>query len=237
MISSAPVGGSWSRWHRLASPNLPAPCSRLCAGNGGSKAKAWPASVPTASTPQPRMSRCSTRNRMQATLGPGTCGPVSLALRNAAGSSRRDQSVRISTQVPAGIRPCAASHASMLRGLEQEVGVGRDLLRAVDHAGRCDQQLRRDRVGMGVRQLAAGDPVRRRVEVRAGMLAAADVVPVPGRARARRSARSPRSGTAATVPAAAAAGSPASTGAASGSGRRRGCRRRPAPRRGRRGAA
>ena len=119
---------------------------------------------------------------MQATLGPGTCGPLSLALRNAAGSSRCDQPVRISTQLPAGIRPCFASQASTWRGLEQEIGIGRDLLRAVDHAGGCDEELRRDCVGMSVRQLAAGDPVRRRVEMRAGMLAAGDVVPVPGRA-------------------------------------------------------
>src|SRR5207302_3813720 len=39
-ISTAPVGGSWSRLARLASPNLFAPCIRWCAGIAGSNAKA-----------------------------------------------------------------------------------------------------------------------------------------------------------------------------------------------------
>ena len=53
---------------------------------------------------------------MAAALGPGVCGPSSRVLRNAAGSVRLDQSVRISTQEPAGMRPCPASHASTPAG-------------------------------------------------------------------------------------------------------------------------
>ena len=51
-----------------------------------------------------------------AALGPGTCGPSSFMLRNFAGSVRFDQSVRISTQAPSGIRPFFASKAWICDG-------------------------------------------------------------------------------------------------------------------------
>jgi hypothetical protein len=67
----------------------------------------------------------------------------------------------------------------MLAG-EQEVGVLRGGLAAVDHAGGADKAGDRDRVGGVGGQVFAGDPVHRRVEVGAGVLAQADGVPVPG---------------------------------------------------------
>src|SRR6185437_10383312 len=60
--TTAPVGGSLSRLVRLASPNLLEPCMIVWQGNAGSKRKACPASVPTVSTPTPRMSRSLARN-------------------------------------------------------------------------------------------------------------------------------------------------------------------------------
>ena len=48
VIRIAPFGGSWSRFIRLARPNLLLPCMMLWHGNGGSNVNAWPASVPTA---------------------------------------------------------------------------------------------------------------------------------------------------------------------------------------------
>jgi hypothetical protein len=63
--------------------------------------------------------------------------------------------------------------------LEQEVGVGRRVGGPVDDRGRRDQPGRRDLCDGG--GVPAGDPVDRGVEVRAGVLAGRDVVPVPGR--------------------------------------------------------
>ena len=84
----------------------------LSHGNGGSNRKACPASVPTPSEPQPITSRCFARNGTNSGCGPGTCAPSSLIFRNAVASLRFDQSVRISTQDPASIRPCCRSQAS-----------------------------------------------------------------------------------------------------------------------------
>ncbi len=53
---------------------------------------------------------------MAAVDGPGVCGPSSFMLRNAAGSVRFDQSVRISTHEPSGMRPYLASQAWMCDG-------------------------------------------------------------------------------------------------------------------------
>ena len=61
----------------------------------------------------------------------------------------------------------------------QVVGVLQRLRVAVDHVGRCDEVLHRNRVHCIVRQVAARDPVDRRVEVRAGVFAAGKIVPVP----------------------------------------------------------
>ena len=64
---------------------------------------------------------------------------------------------------------------------EKEIRVRRRLPRAVDHAGGRHEVLDGNRVGGVVRQVAARDPVDRRIEVRAGVLAAGEVVPVPAR--------------------------------------------------------
>ena len=196
---------------------MPAPCIRWCAGNAGSKANAWPWSVPTASTPKPLTSRSSTRRRTAAALGPGACGPSSLRLRKAAGSAalrpvgahqhpgaRRDPPVRAPRTPRCARAPCT-KRSSAAASFEQ----------SITQAG-ATKRCAGDRVGEAVGVVLAGDPVRRRVEMGPGVLAAGDVVPVPGRARARRSARSPRSGTGSTARTPAAAGSPASRAGASG---------------------
>ncbi len=127
-------------------------------------------------------SRSSTRKRTTAASGPGVCWPVSSKFWYSTGSRRFDQSVRISTHDRAGNAPVTSLPAPDEVDRQQEVGVRRGFARAVEHAGGADQLLHRDRVGRVVRQVAPGDPVDRRVEMRAGVLAAGEVVPVPGRA-------------------------------------------------------
>ena len=63
--------------------------------------------------------------------------------------------------------------------LEQEVGVGGRCRGEIEHHRRRDQPTGRDR--RHIVEVLPRDPVLRRVEVRAGVLAAAEVVPVPGR--------------------------------------------------------
>ena len=60
-IATAPVGGSSARFASCVRPYLPAPSRKLCAGNGGSKEWAAPASVPTVSTPKPTIGASSAR--------------------------------------------------------------------------------------------------------------------------------------------------------------------------------
>ena len=64
---------------------------------------------------------------------------------------------------------------------QQKIRIRLDLARDVDHARRSDEAARRDRVAGVVRQILARDPVNRRVEVRAGVLAELERVPVPRR--------------------------------------------------------
>src|SRR6267143_1954961 len=52
---------------------------------------------------------------------------------------------------------------------------------AIEHAGWSDEALGRNAVGRIVGQILARDPVDRRVEMRAGVLAAGKIVPVPCR--------------------------------------------------------
>ena len=79
------------------------------------------------------------------------------------------------------MRPCRSSQGA--RASRPSGGSPhRPPLRA---SNRCTQAeamkcARRDRVGRVVRQVPAGDPMDRRVEMRAGVLAAGKVVPVPG---------------------------------------------------------
>src|SRR6267143_1061583 len=63
---------------------------------------------------------------------------------------------------------------------EKKIRILRGLAAAVQDAGRTDEALRRNRVGGVVRQILSRHPVDRRVEMRAGVLAAGKIVPVPG---------------------------------------------------------
>src|SRR5262249_40251744 len=63
---------------------------------------------------------------------------------------------------------------------QREIRVGSELLRAIDHGSGRDEMRDVDRIDGVVGQILARNPVDRRVEVRSGMLAETDVVPVPG---------------------------------------------------------
>src|SRR5919108_2278627 len=65
---------------------------------------------------------------------------------------------------------------------QREVRIGGALLGAVDDRCRGDEFCHVDGIDRVVRQVLAGNPVDRRVEMRPGVLAETDVVPVPGRA-------------------------------------------------------
>jgi len=84
--------------------------------------------------------------------------------------------------------PCLRRYAAVplfpgfdKRNGEQEIGIVPCLRAAIDHASRGDEMIHRQSVGRIIRQGAARDPVYRCVEVRAGMLAEAHIVPVPSR--------------------------------------------------------
>src|SRR3989442_795441 len=95
----------------------------------------------------------------------------------------------IRARVPAGaieqrgaLRQCtvlALEGADVIQG-EEGVGIGLRLLRLVDHDRRADQPSDRDLRDIVL--VLTGDPVDRSVEVGAGMFAAFEPVPVPGRA-------------------------------------------------------
>src|SRR5262249_54440415 len=68
---------------------------------------------------------------------------------------------------------------------QQEVLILGGFARAIDDAGAGDEIARLDRVDGIVGPVAAGDPMDRRVEMGAGVLAAAEIVPVPFAAAAR----------------------------------------------------
>src|ERR1043165_1137062 len=63
---------------------------------------------------------------------------------------------------------------------EEEIRIFLRLFAAIDDERRADEALRRNAVDGVVRQILARDPVHRRIEMRAGVLAAGKVVPVPG---------------------------------------------------------
>ena len=141
-------------------------------GNGGSKPPACPASVPTVSTPTAQHVALV---RQQARRRPGgsreCAGRLPPTLRNVRG---------VGALAPVGAQqhPGARRNAAVLTlprqdalGCQQEVGVRRRLARHVDHAGRADEAAGGNRVAGVVGQILAGDPVHRRVEVRAGVLA------------------------------------------------------------------
>ena len=74
---------------------------------------ALPASVPIVSLPQPVMP-LPIRYWIASAVGPGVCGPVSLALRNSASEPFfLYQSVRMTTHSPGLMAPCSTSQALM----------------------------------------------------------------------------------------------------------------------------
>ena len=96
----------------------------------------------------------------------------------------------IGAPAPAGAQqhPRAGRNAAVLRfplldagRRQQEVRILGDLALDVDHARRSGEARHRDGVARVVRQVLARNPVNRRVEVRAGVLAEAQRVPVPRR--------------------------------------------------------
>ncbi len=80
------------------------------------------------------------------------------------------------------MRPCRFSHALICAAVSRKSASALRLGAAIDDAGRRDEMLDRQRVDRIVRQVAPGNPVNWRVEMRAGVLAEADIIPVPGRA-------------------------------------------------------
>src|SRR5678815_1408758 len=83
--------------------------------------------------------------------------------------------------------PCSAWNASMPAfplfkrvDIQQVVFVRTDFARDVDHTRRSDELRCRNRVGGVVLEITAGDPMHGRIEVRTGVFAHADRVPVPG---------------------------------------------------------
>ena len=169
----------WRGWRgRICSQ----PCMPEWHGNGGSNRNACPASVPTPSEPQPTTSRCAERKCTKSGSGPGTWAPSSFMFKNAAGSDRFDQSVRIRTQEPASIRPCLDSQPSTYFGVSRKSGLAATSFEtSMTHAGAMKRSTEIVSVALLI-EIFAGDPVNRRVEVRAGVFAAGKVVPVPRRA-------------------------------------------------------
>ena len=147
----------------------PAPCIRWCAGEGGLEGKRLP---------RVRADR----------LDPEA---EDVALESGAAPPPRSARAR-AVHRPAALPPFGAhqrpkAHAGIpllprfdVRWLQDKALVGGCLLRAVDRAGGRDEGLRSCPCYLGV--ILAREPVRRRVEMRPGVLAARDVAPVPGRA-------------------------------------------------------
>ena len=177
MISTAPIGRQLIEVHKEARPNLPRHASD---GAPGTRIEGVVLSRVGADRLDPEAENVALdqeahRRRIEARV----CGPSSLMFRKAAGSVRFDQSVRIRTHAPAG---CARAATPTLpsRAPEEVLVRGRGPTRRSRTPGDelCTGIV--VRVALGV--ILARDPVNRRVEVRPGVLAARDVVPVPGRA-------------------------------------------------------
>ena len=176
----APVGGSSARFCSWVSPYLPAPCMYVWDGKIGSNPAAAPASVPTVSTPRP-------------TTGDSSCQPPRAVNRDARGVRAvlvgvEEGVLPVRPGVPSGAIQQPATFRQLpvltLPGadvlpLQQEVRVRRGLYGEVQHRRRPDQPPRR--YGCDVLAALAADPVTRGVEMRAGVLAGAEVVPVPRR--------------------------------------------------------
>ena len=176
------MSGSLSRFASWVRPSRPAPSRKLWSGKGGSKPPAAPASIPTVSTPKPEMSRSLASHREASTSGPGVSGPFSPTFRNAVSSWARD--------LPAGAEqhPGAVGEPAVVGLPRLEVGDRQQVARCRPRSRRsCRSRtparsgwLGPDRADVGA--VLAGDPVDRRVEMRADVLADRQRVPGPGRA-------------------------------------------------------
>src|SRR5712691_5157543 len=112
-ITIAPVVGNRCRFTRLVRPNLPAPCMKVWLGKAGSNPPACPASVPTVSTPTPRMSRSSARNAEHDGWKPGECDKPSAWMPSSSSRPwRLLQPVHTSSHAPDGSWPYSLSHCS-----------------------------------------------------------------------------------------------------------------------------
>ena len=163
------------------------------ARNGWRRAcSVWPETAGRSRAPDRhrcRPSRCRSQGRhaprpgirARRRSGPGVCGPSSSALSERRRPSRFDQPVRSSTQAPSGMRPCLASHASICAGVSRKSG-SRRAPRSSSRSRRPGATKRSGGI-VSVRLSGGppGDPVHRRVEMRAGVLAERQIVPVPGR--------------------------------------------------------
>ena len=150
-------------------------------GKGCVKAWAWPASVPTPFGAPAHYVAPSRQERPADRDGRLACVRRRRRLRKAADRRAATSPCASAPSCPGAMRPCSASHCLDAPDGEQVVRVVARLGRHVDDAGRRHQLLHVYRFGSVVRVVLAGDPVDRRVEVRARVFAAGDVVPVPGR--------------------------------------------------------
>ncbi len=120
------------------------------------------------STPTPQISRSSTRKRAACSLNPGACiVPFASRFRNrSVVVARASQPECIATSAPAGMRPCCFSHSSEIVDRDERVGIFRGTVGDVDDHQRRDQAID----GKAIARHRAGDEMRRRVDVRAGVL-------------------------------------------------------------------
>ena len=171
-MTTAPVGGSRSRLHRLARPNLPAPCMMVWLGNGG---------IERARLPGVSADRLDAHAEHVALVAQE--GGRRRVEARAVGAIVADvqKVVRIGAAAPAGAQqhPRARGNAPVLRLPSRATAPAsagsRDrcrprLVTSITHAG-PDEAPGRNRVAGVVGQILAGDPVDGRVEVRARVLA------------------------------------------------------------------
>ena len=179
VITTAPVMGSRARFCSWVRPYLPAPSRRGMArerrvegvrGPGVRADGLGPEPDDRRLLGQPGRARDADSGGVRARL----VGVEELGLVVGTGVPAR------AVQQPAalGQRPVGRLPLLDVVDLEQEVRIGGRFRAEVEHHGRGDQPRHRH---LGhVLAVLAGNPVHRGVEVRAGVLAGRDVVPVPG---------------------------------------------------------
>ena len=180
--TTAPVGGQPARGCAAGSGRTcRCPAGRSGTGTPARRSARRPRRCRPSRRPRPSTGDSSATQRAHSTERPGLCGPVSSAL---------SASCCVVRGVPAGAhqQPAAVRQRAVLGlpgpdvvDLDEEVGVRRHLGGEVEHRGR-----RRSAAVTGTDETSSpslpGHPVVRRVEVGAGVLAGAEVVPVPSRA-------------------------------------------------------